>query len=53
MKVREVPPVKPYFPEEDIHQIQDYVQRILRSGMLTPWQIAKGFECPMDAIGNL
>lgn len=44
MKIREVPPVKPYFPQEDIRRIQDDVQKILLSGMLTLGEYTKRFE---------
>lgn len=41
---RVVPPVKPYFPDEDIEQIKRDVERILRSGMLTLHTYTKEFE---------
>ena len=44
MKIREIPPVKPYFPEEDIRMIQKDVESILRSGMLTLGEYTKRFE---------
>lgn len=44
MKERKIPPVKPYFPSKDIHQLKADVERILRSGMLTSWTYTKRFE---------
>ena len=32
---RQVPPVRPYFPPEDIEKVKAYVEQILKSGMLT------------------
>jgi len=44
MVYREIPPVKLYFPHEDIEQIKNDVERILRSGMLTLGEYTKRFE---------
>jgi len=44
MNVREIPPVKPYFPKEDIDLIQDAVRKILESGRLTLGDYTKRFE---------
>jgi perosamine synthetase len=44
MKTRKIPPVKPYFPEEDIRMIQKDTETILRSGMLTLGEYTKRFE---------
>ena len=41
---RIVPPVKPYFPDEDIERIKSDVERILRSGMLTLHTYTREFE---------
>lgn len=41
---RVVPPVKPYFPDEDIKRIKSDVETILRSGMLTLDTYTKQFE---------
>jgi len=41
---RVVPPVKPYFPREDIEQIKADVEKILQSGMLTLHTYTKEFE---------
>jgi len=42
--VKKIPPVKPYFPSEDIEQIKKDVDRILTSGMLTLHTYTKEFE---------
>jgi len=52
VKVKEVPPVKPYFPQEDIRQIQDDVQKILHSGMLTLGEYTKRFESEFAKLCN-
>jgi dTDP-4-amino-4,6-dideoxygalactose transaminase len=39
-----VPPVKPYFPKEDIEQVKDDVEKILQSGMLTLHTYTREFE---------
>lgn len=39
-----IPPVKPYFPQEDIDQIKADVETILKSGMLTLGNYTKKFE---------
>ncbi|MGQ9531137.1 MAG: DegT/DnrJ/EryC1/StrS family aminotransferase, partial [Candidatus Bathycorpusculaceae bacterium] len=39
-----IPPVKPYFLNEDIEQIKMDVEKILRSGMLTLHTYTKEFE---------
>lgn len=44
MTFQRIPPVKLYFPSEDIQQIQGDVERILRSGMLTLGEYTKQFE---------
>ena len=41
---RVIPPVKPYFPKEDIEQIKRDVEEILNSGMLTLHTYTKEFE---------
>jgi len=41
---RNIIPVKPYFPEEDIEQIKADVEKILKSGMLTLHIYNKEFE---------
>ncbi len=44
MHLREVPPVKLYFPQEDIEQIKREVEKILKSGMLTLGEYTRHFE---------
>ena len=44
MSPQEIPPVKLYFPQEDIDQIKDYVEGILSSGMLTLGKYTEAFE---------
>jgi dTDP-4-amino-4,6-dideoxygalactose transaminase len=39
-----IPPVKPYFPKEDIEEIKEHVAKILQSGMLTLHTYTKEFE---------
>lgn len=41
---KSIPPVKPYFPEEDIEKIKADVEKILKSGMLTLHIYNKEFE---------
>ncbi len=42
--IRQVPPVKPFFPPSDIEQIKDDFEEILKSGMLTMGEYTKKFE---------
>jgi dTDP-4-amino-4,6-dideoxygalactose transaminase len=44
MKIQQIPPTKPYFPNEDIQKIKSDVEKILRSGMLTLGEYTKRFE---------
>lgn len=44
MSFKRIPPVKPYFPQEDIELIQKEVEKILNSGMLTLGEYTKQFE---------
>lgn len=44
MVIKKIFPVKPYFPPEDIQQIMDDTEKILKSGMLTSWNYVKKFE---------
>ncbi len=46
---REIPPIKLYFPPEDIDQIKVYVEKILTSGMLTLGEYTQAFE---NKFGN-
>ena len=41
---KEIPPIKVYFPQEDIVEIKDYVEKILKSGMLTLSTYTSEFE---------
>jgi len=44
MMPRSVPPVKPYFPRDDIEEIKGHLEKILTSGMLTLHTYTKDFE---------
>lgn len=44
MSPRQVPPVKPFFPKEDISHIKSDVEKILKSGMLTLGEYTGRFE---------
>ena len=44
MQRMDIPPAKPYFPPEDIQQIENDVRQILNSGMLTLGAYTKRFE---------
>jgi perosamine synthetase len=44
MESRNIPPVKPYFPPEDIELILSDVKKILASGMLTLGEFTRRFE---------
>lgn len=48
-----VPPVKPYFPEEDIEQIRIDVEKILHSGMLTIYTYTRDFENQFAKLCNV
>lgn len=48
-----VPPVKPYFLEEDIEQIKTDVEKILQSGMLTLHTYTKEFESRFAKLCNV
>jgi perosamine synthetase len=50
---RNIPPVKPYFPEEDIEKIKMDVEKILRSGMLTLYTYTKEFESQFSKLCNV
>lgn len=52
MSTRRIPPVKPFFPQEDILQIKSDLQKILESGMLTLGEYTQQFEARfMEACG--
>lgn len=44
--------MKPYFPVEDVHQIQDDVEKILNSGMLTLGEYTKRFENEFSRLSH-
>jgi len=44
MESKNIPPVKPYFPPEDVKSILQDVEKILNSGMLTLGDFTKRFE---------
>jgi dTDP-4-amino-4,6-dideoxygalactose transaminase len=44
MTFREIPPVRLYFPQEDVRRIETEVGRILESGMLTLGEYTERFE---------
>lgn len=44
---KKIPPVKTYFPDEDIQQVKSDVETILRSGMLTLGAYVQRFESNM------
>jgi len=53
MTFKEIPPVKPYFPQEDIRTIQKDVEKILNSGMLTLGEYTKRFETEFAKLCNI
>lgn len=53
MNYKEIPPVKPYFPKEDIQLIQQDVKKILNSGMLTLGEYTKRFEKEFAQLCNV
>lgn len=53
MNSKRIPPVKPYFPEEDVKLIQEDVKRILDSGMLTLGQYTRHFEAEFAKFCNV
>ncbi|MCW4052250.1 MAG: DegT/DnrJ/EryC1/StrS family aminotransferase [Candidatus Bathyarchaeota archaeon] len=44
MSFKRIPPVRPYFPKEDIELIKKEVEKILNSGMLTLGEYTRQFE---------
>jgi len=42
--IKVIPPVKPYFPREDIDEIKEHLEKILASGMLTLHTYTREFE---------
>jgi perosamine synthetase len=53
MSIREIPPVKPYFPQEDIRLIKNEVEKILQSGMLTLGAYTKSFESEFAKLSGV
>lgn len=50
MNFKEIPPAKPYFPQEDVRQIENDVEKILQSGMLTLGDYTKRFEAKFTKL---
>ena len=50
---RQIPPVRLYFPDEDIEQIKSYIEQILRSGRLTLGDFTRGFEEEFARLCNV
>lgn len=50
MKIKQIPPTKPYFPREDVQSIKRDVERILNSGMLTLGEYTKRFEAEFSKV---
>lgn len=53
MNFKEIPPVKPFFPKEDIQLVQQDVKKILNSGMLTLGEYTKRFEKEFAQLCNV
>ena len=53
MEFKEIPPAKPYFPQEDIGVILSDVEKILASGMLTLGNYTKHFETEFAKLCNV
>jgi len=53
MKTKEIPPAKPYFPDDDIRLLQEEMGQILRSGMLTLGEYTKSFEAEFAKISGV
>jgi dTDP-4-amino-4,6-dideoxygalactose transaminase len=50
MASRVIPPVKPYFPKEDIQTIHQHIDKILASGMLTLGEYTRAFEAEFSKL---
>lgn len=50
MGFREIPPVKPYFPKEDVQTIHKHIDKILNSGMLTLGEYTRNFEAEFSKL---
>lgn len=53
MSFKEIPPAKPYFPQEDVEIIEREVRAILKSGMLTLGEYTKRFETEFARLCNV
>jgi len=53
MSFKEIPPVKPYFPREDIELVEKDLREILNSGMLTMGEYTKRFEREFAKLCNV
>jgi dTDP-4-amino-4,6-dideoxygalactose transaminase len=53
MSSKEIPPAKPYFPQDDIQHIENDVKKILNSGMLTLGEYTKRFETEFAQLCNV
>jgi len=53
MDFKEIPPAKPYFPQEDIRSILNNIEKILASGMLTLGDFTKHFEEEFAKLCNV
>jgi len=49
---KNITPAKPFFSEDDIEEIKLYVERILKSGMLTMGEYTKKFEEMFSQLSN-
>jgi len=50
MGFKEIPPVKPYFPKEDVLTIHKHIDKILNSGMLTLGEYTRNFEAGFSKL---
>jgi len=53
MGFKEIPPVKPYFPKEDIQTIHKHIDKILNSGMLTLGEYTRAFEAEFSKLSRV
>lgn len=53
MEFKDIPPAKPYFPQEDIRLIMSDVTKILHSGMLTLGDYTKRLETEFAKLCNV
>ncbi len=50
MKIKQIPPTKPYFPREDIQTIKRDVEKIIKSGMLTLGEYTRRLEAEFSKV---